>query len=226
MVDGSTRPKWVGDPDTFEAALDDLEAEGCLLLVLEAGDDDGAADAGCRRMLGDDDHADRKRLFVGTGSAIQQSPSAHRTEDDQRSVVYRSDERSAAAAPASTSDSRSRTGQANAAALGDAMEAELRALAPVDGYDPGQLRVCVDGLATLLDDEDVRTVVQFVETLGTAVRDRTGIAHVHVDRHVPPLAVEALFPQFDAVVEVADGTDPRQRWHLPEESLSTEWLEL
>jgi hypothetical protein len=220
MSDCSQGTRWTDDPATFTSALDDLKSEGCLLLVLEVDGDD-AGGAGCRRMLGSDALGDRRRLFV-LGDANDRDVAA--TDAAQRALVYRTGARSTAARPApATPASETAT---HPDPLGHALEAEVEALAPVGGYEPGQLRVCVDTLGDVLDEDDLVATLEFLQTLRAAVHDADGIAHVHVDQQVPAIAVEGLLPQFDAVVEVADGDDPRQRWHLPEESLSTAWLEL
>lgn len=221
----SSQGEWVDDPAAFTAALDDLKSEGCLLLVLEVDSDD-ASDAGCRRMLGSVVPDDRRRLFVlgDTDGHAHSEASANGT--DQRALVYRTQARTAAASSGTAASNPPGTVTTDLDALGDALEDEVDALAPTGGYDSGQLRVCVDTLGDFLDEDDLVATLEFVKTLRTVVHDADGIAHVHVDQQVPPIAVEGLLPQFDAVVEVADDDGPRQRWHLPEESLSTAWLEL
>ncbi len=223
MTDSSTAAGWVDDRATFAAALDDLQSTGCLLLVLEAGGSD-AGDDGCRRLLGDDAVDERKRLFVRS-QADPGTPGPSADGSGERTLVYQSTGRSAGAAQ-SASSGPAATVVAGVDALEGAAEREIEALAPLGGYEDGQLRVCVDALGTLLEDDDLLSVLEFTKTLGDAARERSGIAHVHVDQHVAGMAVEALLPQFDAVVEVGGDEDARQRWHLPDESLSTAWLEL
>jgi len=221
MTDDSTAREWVDDRDTLAAALDDFESAGCLLLVLEADGTD-AGDAGCRRLLGGDAVHERKRLFV-RHQADTHADHHPRTGGERRSLVYQSTGRSAATASPS---GQSTTVTSDVDALGDAVEREVDALAPLGGFEEGQLRVCVDALGAVLEDEDLLSVLEFTKALGDAARERSGIAHVHVDQHVPGIAVEGLLPQFDAVVEVGGADEARQRWHLPDESLSTAWLEL
>ena len=223
MADSSTARGWVDDPATFVAALDDLKSTGCLLLVLEAGGSE-AGGAGCRRLLGDDSGEERKRLFVRSEADTHTTSSSPTGDDpDERTVVYRSAAHDAAvAAPPSLPVT---TVASDVDALGDAVEDEVASLAPLGGYESGQLRVCVDAFGTLLEDDDLLSVLEFTKTLGAAVHERDGIGHFHVGQHVPGIVVEGLLGQFDAIVEVG-GDDPRQRWHLPDESLSTRWLEL
>jgi hypothetical protein len=229
MSDASHERGWVDDPETFTDALADLERDGCLLLVLESADDD-ASTAGCRRMLGDDHAADRRRLFVLTDAVASRHRGVRATGNAagaQRAVGYRTAARgAAAAASADDPDVPTTTVRSDLAALADTVEAEVDAMAPRDGYDAGQLRVCVDALDELLADASLLDVLEFTKSMRATVTENDGIAHVHVGTHVPGIAVEGLLSQFDAVVEVAGDDDPRQRWHLPDESLSTRWLEL
>jgi len=227
MSDASQGREWTDDPETFTGALDDLKSEGCLLLVLESAGSD-ASSAGCRRMLGDDAVNDRRRLFVLTDTEARTHQGV-RTADHgtaQRAVAYRTAARNAVAASANADEVPTTTVRSDLDDLADTVESEVDALAPADGFESGQLRVCLDALDELLADTDLLDVLQFTKRLRGAVTDANGIAHVHVGTHVPGIAVEGLLPQFDAVVEVADDDDPRQRWHLPDESLSTRWIEL
>lgn len=227
MSDTSHGRAWSDDPETFGDALDDLKDDGCLLLVLESAGSD-ASQAGCRRMLGEDAAGDRRRLFVLTDTDARAHHGVRSTTraGAQRAIAYRTAARSAVAAAGDGIDLPTTTVRTDLDDLADTVESELDALAPADGYDAGQLRLCLDALDELLADSDLLDVLQFVKRLRTAVRANDGIAHVHVGTHVPGVAVEGLLPQFDAVVEVADDEDPRQRWHLPDESLSTRWIEL
>lgn len=227
MTDSSTGRGWTDDPETFAGALDDLKQEGALLLVLESAGSE-ASSAGCRRMLGDDAMDDRRRLFVLTDADSRAHQGVRAVGDDtgQRAVAYRTTARSAVAASGTDASIPTNTVDSDPGALADAVDDELAALAPSDGFEPGQLRVCVDALDEMITNDDLLDVLEFTKALKERVHDANGIAHVHVGNHVPAIAVEGLLPQFDAVVEVADDDDPRQRWHLPDESLSTRWLEL
>lgn len=227
MTDADTARDWTDDPETFASALDDLKSEGALLLVLESSGSD-ASSAGCRRMLGEDAVADRRRLFVLTDSDGRAHHGVRTTGDDsgQRAVAYRTAARSAVAAAGGDARVPTTTVDSDLGVLEDVVADEVEALAPTEGFDAGQLRICVDALDEMIANDDLIDVLEFTKTLRETVHDAHGIAHVHVGNHVPAIAVEGVFPQFDAVVEVADDDDPRQRWHLPDESLSTRWLEL
>ena len=223
MADTASGRGWTDSPVAFGDALDELKTAGCMLLVVEPESGD-AAHVGCKRMLGEDVFADRRRLFVKTDAA---HADCHGAADDSRTVVLDTTARTATAAqsPSATTESQT-TVTGDLASLADSAEEELDDLAPASGFGPGQLRVCVDSFGSLLAAEDLAAAANCVDRLHRAVTARNGMGHLHVSRQVPANAVEALLPQFDAVVEVADADDPRQRWHLLEESISTSWMEL
>jgi hypothetical protein len=233
MDETSSGEDWVSAPDAVEDALDEFGSEGCTLLVLESEGGE-AVRTGCNRMLGEN-HADRRRLFVETPAASSSRLSAAGREDRRTERVVHFDTTSrttdagSAAAAAGSGPRPTGTGHTVATDTDDLLadtEAAIDALAPRDGFDPGQLRVCVDGVADMLEATDARTVVEYVADLRDLAVGHDGIVHLHVTQRTPGPAAEALFQQSDAVVEVADNDAPRQRWHFPDETASTEWLEL
>jgi hypothetical protein len=229
MAESAATRGWTEEPATFGAALEELKASGCLLLVVESGTDAASA-CGCRRMLGADEHADRRRLFIH-GDAAAHARSGVRTpeHDDERTVLYETGARKTATASterADTAASRADWTANDPDQLADAAEAAVDSLRPPSDYSPGQLRVCVDVVSELLATDDLASALSFTTRLGDVVTDVGGMMHVHVGDAIPPQAVEGFLPQVDAVVELDGEADPRQRWHLPQESLSTAWLEL
>lgn len=228
MAESAGTPGWADDPDRFGSALEELKASGCLLLVVES--DDAASACGCDRMLGTDGHADRRRLFVrGDTTAHRRSSVRTPERDDERTVAYRTGARTATAA-ATDSDlgtvERPDATASDPTKLASTIESQVDVLRPPSGFAPGQLRVCVDVVADIVAIDDLASAAAVVERLGDVVRAADGMAHVHVGDAVPARAVEGLHTQFDAVVELEGDDEPRQRWHLPDESLSTAWLEL
>lgn len=227
MGDSQPACDWTTAPDTFENALEDLKSTGCMLLVVESSG--GTTDrTGCNRMLGETALEDRRHLFVRTD--VTETPSADSTaQSNRRTVVYETGARSTATTPESATASTPESATAVRDGVDDlvaAADEEVEALAPPGGFEPAQLRVCVDGVGELIADTDLAAVLSFVERVRGTVTASNGIGHVHVDDSVPATAIEGLLEQFDAVVEVRENEDPRQRWHLPEESVSTEWLDL
>jgi len=226
MSDPSTGDEWSSSPETFANTLEDLKQTGCMALVVE---DDGApAHEGCDRLLGADGHADRRRLFVQTEAATSSRLAAAGRRDRTTERVARLQTTSRTA----TTDGRAASPEtASTVATGvrglaaDAREA-VDALEPADGFEPGQLRVCVDALGDMVAATDTADAASFVSDVRSLVDAHDGIGHVHVTQSTPGEAAEALLPQMDAVVEVAGDEDGRHRWHLPDESLTSAWFEL
>lgn len=227
MADSSTGRDWTAAPDAFADALDDLKTSGCMLLVVESSGGE-ASHAGCDRMLGAAEYEDRRRLFVQTDAAASSRlAAAGRDPNTEEQVVrYDTTARGAVTADEGTAPDSPAATATDLSELADDAEAAVDDLAPGAGFESGQLRVCVDAVGDMFADTDTAAVVNFVDRLGDIVTDHDGMGHVHVGQHVPSIAAEALLPQFDAVVELADDDAPRHRWHLPDESMSTKWLTL
>lgn len=226
MVESVSEQGWTEDPARFSSALDDLKSSGCMLLVVESTGTE-ASTCGCKRMLGADSLADRRRLLVhGDTATHRRSDVRTRDRDDERTVVYRTGARDTVTAASPATPERPDATASDPDELADAVERHVETLRPPSGYAPGQLRVCVDVVGDVMSTDDLASALSFTEELGDVVRGANGVAHVHVGDTVPATAVEGFLPQFDAVVEVEGAERPRQRWHLPDESLSTAWLEL
>ena len=228
--------QWSSAPETFADTLQDLKTAGCMVLVVE--NDDCATHDGCDRLLGADHAEDRRRLFVQTDAATSSRLSATGRRDRRTERVARlqtATRRTAAdtARPAAEpADAPRHPGDDGTVApdldtlAADASDA-VDALAPPDGFEPGQLRICLDALGDIVAAIDTAGATGLVADLRTLVETHSGLGHVHVTQSAPGAAAEALLPQMDAVVEVAGAEgDPRHRWHLPDESLTSSWLPL
>jgi hypothetical protein len=227
MSDPSTGGEWSSSPETFADTLEDLKQTGCMVLVVEA--EGAAAHEGCDRLLGADELEDRRRLFVQTDAATSSRLTAAGRRDRTAERVARLQTTSRTAA---TAENRPASMGADATVATDvaALAADAReavdALAPADGFEPGQLRVCVDALGDMVAATDPADATGFVADVRELVDEHDGLGHVHVTQETPGEAAEALLPQMDAVVEVAGEDDARHRWHLPDESLTSAWFEL
>lgn len=227
MSDSSTGEEWSSSPEAFAETLEDLKQTGCMVLVVE---DEGApAHEGCDRLLGADGPEDRRRLFLQTDAATSSRLAAAGRRDRTTERVARLQ---TASRTATTADSASggldpsstvATGVDGLAA--DAREA-VDALEPTDGFDAGQLRICVDALGDVVAATDPADATGLVADVRALVDEHDGLGHVHVTQETPGAAAEALLPQMDAVVEVAGDEEARHRWHLPDESLTSAWFEL
>jgi|GEM_PF-1196814 len=227
MSDHFAGDEWSSSPETFADTLEDLKQSGCMVLVVE---DEGApAQEGCDRLLGAGDVSDRRRLFVQTDGATSSrlTVTGRRDRTTERVARLRTASRTATAADAGQAD----PGTSPSVAAGvDGLAADAReavaALEPADGFDAGQLRICIDSLGDMVAATDPADTTGFVADVRELVDDNDGFGHVHVTQRAPGAAAEALLPQMDAVVEVAGDEEARHRWHLPDESLTSAWFDL
>lgn len=225
-------PQTTASPATFAEALGQLKERGCLVLVVGAVGDD-AKYVGCRRLLGDELSRPRRRLFLTTDSDIDKHPGAkatcgHGDPDDSRAITYRTAARTAT----SLESDQSMRVQTDVVDDGIDTLTEVTSSAIADletragGFDAGELRVCIDDLETIIANDDDVEVVEFISTLRDRVLESNGLAHAHITRTAPGIPVDAILPYFDAILEVDSRDECRQRWHVRDAGITTEWLEL
>jgi hypothetical protein len=205
-----------GRAETFAEALSALKRRGSSLLVVGTAGSESFG-AACDRLCGDDTD-DRRRLYVRTNG--EQTPSSSTVPS--RTVRYATGTRSAAAADAGESRSADVVVDGGLADLQGAVDDAVRALRPHDGYEPAELRVCLDSVDALLSCHDDERVFQFVHALAGRTREARGMCHVRLPVAMDDEHVQLLAPLFDAVIEVRPGG--QQRWHLHDPDLTTEWL--
>ncbi|MGB9986075.1 DUF7504 family protein [Salarchaeum japonicum] len=214
--------------EEFEGVLERLKDEGSSLLVV--GDVPGEAYArASRRMLGDGEHAPRQRVLVVGGSAGATLPGRlgeTRCGDSDTVITHGTNARSAVASanvtPSVTPRAHASAGDANA--LGRTVIDQIDALG--DEFAPGELRLGVDTLQTLLDTAGEFPAFRTADLLSERVRRERGMAHFHLPKPRDDRHVRLLEPLFDAVVElrVTDGVE--QRWSLRDEDVMSEWVSL
>lgn len=200
-----------GDRDgalRFATALSELKRRGATLLVVGAVPDGLHADAS-DRLLGDDgpDVDVRRRLLVTSSDRVQEPFEASLVDPTvDRAVVYETTERSTAVAASDGRRPIARTTVGDLGELGAAIEREIDAL-----YDAHR------------EDRLFRCLHLFTH----AIRRRRGIGHVHLRRDRTTRFVRTFEPLFDVVVELrATRAGPRQRWHLRDEDISSDWFPL
>lgn len=96
-----------------------------------------------------------------------------------------------------------------------------------DGLDPAELRVGVDSLFPLVQQE-LSATERTLRTLGATVRGVHGMAHYHLRVPDDDEIVKELMPSFDARVELRKRPrrNPEQRWYAPDLDARTPWMEL
>lgn len=208
--------------DTFAEELATLKQEGSMLLTTGAGE--GPLRAACRRLTGDDISNPRKRLFVLTGTVAGDHPSAGPSEKG-RTIRYRTSTRSVASASAGTTAPIARTVTGGLDDLYTAVSEEVAHVgSTAGGFDPAELRICIDSLDDLMAEHGREEAFGFLHKVGELVRRESAMCHIHLPAKMDDEVTGLVGPLFDAVIEVRPG--PQQRWHLRDPDLTTDWLSL
>lgn len=216
----------------FARTLDTLKREGSNVLLVGANASE-AHEAACQRLCGphevsttqdqqhqhqrrhEHEHEHRYHLFV-TGRSEQSVGPA-----DPDGAVERVERiRYVGEAADSHAD-----GHASPEALASEIIDTISELdTAANGFEPSELRVCVDSLVRLLQDHDAETVFRLLHITTSGVEHVNGMGHYHLTLDRDHEAVTLLEPLFDAVVELrsSDGSH-EQRWHLRDQG-STDWV--
>lgn len=191
-------------PDAAIAqGLSALKRDGGTVLVLGAAPD--AHDAVCEEFLG----GDTEQVVVCTeGSVRTECDSVDPTTVIERPVKTRS------AATTHSSDPSDL----------ESIEDELTDAVDRLAANGASVRVCVDSLRPFVDDAERHRLGAFLRSVGTLAASTGSVVHLHLP--APAEAVPAdLFETADAVVELQQiGEHAHQRWHIPQEAVSSEWV--
>ncbi|MFB6110958.1 MAG: hypothetical protein ABEJ35_00315 [Halobacteriaceae archaeon] len=210
-----------------------LKRQGASLLVVGDGGVDAAV---CPSLLGERG-ADRRGLFLATtvGSAdVRARWTGPETASTFGVVDVTGTRGPQAQVGASLGDPGVAAGDSDwyeRAAIDDpdaivaAVKRGVNRLA-ADDPPPATLRFCLDSVDPLLDALPSDRLFTMLTTLTGVVKEVGGMAHVHASPALPTETRRTLEPLFDATIEV-EQTEPgthRQRWHLHEADVETEWL--
>lgn len=205
----------------FAAELARLKRRGSAVLVRGDGDDLAL----CTDLLGSDEERRYRVLVRSADAAVLPVP------PEGAEIV-----------DATTSDARSSAAQEVAAFDPNAVVCTVDVAEGVDtvtsavaeaveriggaGVEPGELRVCLGRLGPHLTREPRDSVVEAVADLSDAVREYSGMCHVHLAA-AEPAALAALELVFDVTVEsrTTQTCDRRRRWHLHAAGIDTGWLQ-
>lgn len=214
---------------TFARTLSDLKQNGCNLLVV-GGDHEPTRSNACQRLLGYGGTEPRRRIVVAADTSVEAVHDRLPTDsvspsDNQDTIIdWQTPVRSISASTGADSSSvRTITvGADDLTQLGIEIHERI-----VDGleYEPGQLRLCFDSLVPLVSRYDTETVFRFLHLVTGSLDRSRAMGHYHLPVSRNAESVRTLEPLFDAVVELRTETGrPQQRWHIPEEALTTDWL--
>ena len=162
------------------------------------------------------------------------------TDERVHFVEYGCGTRTATAAtPSGTAAEPSETGPASSdpeAAWGDGdldefqnalCNAIMTAKIAESGFEPAELRVSLFTLSYLANQHEPAAVDRFVSAVGDHVRGVRGMAHYHLPVADDSKPVRRLAPLFDARIELREKNGhPEQRWHFPDDDVSTVWVGL
>ncbi len=212
----------VPDGATFARALGTLKRDGSNILLVGSEPTD-VHETACRQLLGSTARHSRYRLFVtDTDDRAACSVTADAASERIRTVEYPTTDTER------TEQTEIDSGRSSPGALGIRIVEAIDEFAETaDGFEPSELRVCVDSLVPLLDEHDAETVFRLLHMATARVDKACGMGHYHVPLEPDHEAVALLEPMFDAIVTVRsrDGA-AEQQWYLREADTTSDWLEL
>lgn len=97
-----------------------------------------------------------------------------------------------------------------------------------DDLSPGELRVGVATLNALIAIDGLPSTCAFVDAVRTHMLATHGMGHVHFPGALDDDTLAALRPVVDIHLElrVSQQHPPEQRWHLVDEDITTNWIQL
>lgn len=212
----------------FAEALSRLKQRGSALLVVGNVAPE-VHQLACRHFMGDPSMC-RQRLFVTTdGFATDvQSSIVDRSQHENHVIDYVTNCRSTSERPDDDSTMVSYTTATSSTALISEIINTIKSIErDVEPLSPGELRVCIDSLSTVIESSNRDVPLRLVRYTALATRRRNGMMHVHLPVARDSELASLFEPLVDAVVElrVADGT-PQQRWHLTDAAIPSDWTNL
>jgi len=207
------------DDAALAQTLAGLKRRGCNLLVV-GSDKRRAHVRACERLRGDADAGPRWRVVVRTPA----SPN-HAAGGDADATVRAGGPTTRSVTAATGGDGPSRDSPtALAGATVDAID-ELEADA--EGFEPAELRLCVESLLPLAATHGADRLRALLGPVTERVRAADGIGHYHLPLSADDPLVADLAPRFDAVIHLRtrDGR-PEHRWELVDRDVESGWLPL
>ncbi|RRJ31841.1 DUF7504 family protein [Halocatena pleomorpha] len=98
---------------------------------------------------------------------------------------------------------------------------------PSDSLPPGELRLGITTLGTLVETDGLSATRAFVRSIRSDILAANGMGHFHFPDDPDPELLAALDPVIDIHIELRQSDDvPEHRWHLLGTEHSTGWLRL
>lgn len=211
---------------TFARTLDTLRQEGCNILLVGAEAPE-AHESACERLLGAPECDSRYRVFVcGDETQVSCGKTHGATAERVRTIEYAT--KGVETDGRTEPESAANGGRPSPGMIGvEIVEAVDELAETAAGFEPADLRVCVNSLVPLLQDHDAETVFRLLHVVTSRVEQARGMAHYHLPVRPDYDAVNLFEPMFDAIVTVRsrDGCTEHQ-WYLREADTTSEWLDL
>lgn len=210
----------VAERERFARRLRELKRSGSAIFVTGKVQQDASAHH-MRRALGGPGN---KQILASThprpGTLLPEAVSPH---DPTVTVVSRTEhQRSAAAqtgAPAEFDD--------DLAGLREEITDAVAAFDRRNDLQASELRASVDSVGRLLDEAGEPAVERFLRDVSRAVTGTNGTCYYHLRRADDSAVVRELSSLADARIELRQTVGgAQQRWHLPDEALTTDWVPL
>lgn len=227
-------PGGKGTSVTFSQRLQRLKQRGCTLLVVGLVPD-SVLSLASNQMLGDPSLR-RHRLFVltdaDTSTVRGRLPATNTRPVSQTTKIVDHVPSARAATQTGTVTDQIPTERVYdedldvlCETVADSIEAFER---QEGGLDAGRFRLCFDSLRPLVDEYDPEDVSRFLDRLTAEIRGVRGMGHFLLPVAREDDMVDSLAPTFDAIVELrtVNGSREQERWHLPGEDLTTDWITL
>lgn len=220
--------------------IEELQRDGCNILITGKVSEETITTATCR-FLGAADEP-RKRILALTDSSTQnideRFPSTIGLGDPNVWLIdQRHGQRTVLSPPGTTSPSTATVSpipstmrrETNLDGLRqDILDAIANFAVTTTALAPSELRLSVDSLNILLEENDLHEIETFVRIISAAVAEYAGMGHYFLSVASNTEEVQKILPYFDIEVELRkrDGLEPEQRWHLPDYDQKTQWFRL
>ena len=217
---------------TFASRLASLKRNGCNLLVVGGGHEPTCSDA-CRRLLACGGDEPRRRVVVTADTPIEavrdRLPAAEPTAQNTETTIIdwetptRATATESAGGPSQTK--LNRVPVDDLSQLGVEIHEGITQHAEKSDLQPSELRLCFDSLTPLVARYDPEVAFQFLHLVTGCVTNARGMGHYHLPVGRNAEIVRVLEPIFDGIVELrTQGGCTEQRWHVPDEQITTDWL--
>lgn len=225
MIGGATTPLFRGEGTTaeeerFVQQLQKMKRSGSSILVTGKVQENVAVRHG-RQALGDAANAQVVASAHSTpGALLPEGVSA--TDPTVRMIQRSSHQRSVA-----FEDAPSATIETDLADLRGKITDAVTAFDVQYELGPSALRLSVDSLGELLDESGVEDTEWFLRDVAQSVKLANGGCYFYLRRADDSDIVQRLSTVVDARVELRQTPqEMHQRWHLPDEAITTGWVTL